>query len=644
MTDKAHELTQVPFNADPKKEERYEDHWTNFVTYREEKEQVVTFFNKGGKERNLYDYIEDSVNRMNEYKTKPAWKEDWQSNVFDPITRDKLIAILSQLATARMKAEVLVKPLSIFNTAKTEERKKVFSDLLEAANIKNHDEEQLIWEMYTAMSEGTVIGYEGWAKDTKEVEYVKDYDPQTGEKKSETIKVDYWDDVFGEIVPIEEWFPETIWCSPSNFKRKVKRCYRAREMSFSQFNDAYGKFPSADTVNPASHFNTQQVFKWGLPADIHLKNVFVLEFYDEKSDRMGIWANGTELYWGCLPFNHKRLPFWISVFEPIHHQFLFGKSLPDKLMGMQDVDNAVFNGMLDQLFISLNSPIFVDGEIDTDEGYLEPGRMIEITPGAKIQRGSLGTVDPAAFNMLSLIKRSMEESSVSAQAQGVPTGGRKTKFEVQQLQEGALNLASLFLQMMERAMSQKYWLRLHNILQYYSMPSRDKSGKKKFKYIVMEDTKLTNGKRGTKMMQIVGSNAEVPNKQALRDRAEVEEGKPFDVMESRVEPIVLSRDWLINDNMELEIKIIPNSSVKQSEADKRNKDIAFYQATAGNPQFNQEETARDFARAFDKSEDIVVTKEQAQEAAQAAQAAEGGQGGLPGLPGGTPGQPALDIL
>ena len=176
-------LDHAPFNDVPETEQRYREYWDLFEKYKNEKETHIRFFNKNGIQRNIYDYIKDSVDRMNEYRLRPEWKEDWQSNVFDPITRDKLIAILSMLASSRMKPEVTVKDLSIFTTSNTKQRASVYRDLLENSNRHNNDDDQLIWEMFTAMSEGTVFGYEGWARDTKEIEYVKDYNPDTGEKE-----------------------------------------------------------------------------------------------------------------------------------------------------------------------------------------------------------------------------------------------------------------------------------------------------------------------------------------------------------------------------------------------------------------------------------------------------------------------------
>lgn len=633
-------VVQNPFNEDKTKEERFSSAWSLFKKYEEIRNQNVRFLSKGGIQRNIIDYVRDGVDRMNEYHLKPSHKEAWQNNVFDPITRNKLISLLSIIAGSRMKPEVIVKSLSIFNTKDSNVRKSIFSDLLDAANRKNNDEENLIWEMYTAMSEGTVFGYESWIKDAREVEYVKEYNPDTGEKTTEKIKIDAWDDVYGEIVPIEEFYPETIWTS--DFK-KIGRAFRVSELSLNQFVDKYSKFSGAKDVHPAGFYTSQEGFEWGISADINVENVQVVQFFDAKADKLGIWANGVELYYGCMPWNHKRLPFWRAIFEPVHHQFLYGKSLPDKLMGMQDIDNAMFNGMLDQTFLALNTPVFIDGEADADDGYLEPGRLYSLTPGTNVTRVPMGGIDGNTLSMFSNVKRSLEESSISAQASGVPTGGRKTKYEVQQLQEGALSLASLFLQLMESAVSQKYLLRMYNIIQYYSMPSNVGKDKKKFKFIRAENRKLTNGKTGTRLVQIVGSQNEMPTKDNLREVSELESGKPFDILESRVEPIVVTRDWLMGGDFDLEIRIVPNSSVKETEADRKNKSIAFYQATRQDPMFDQEINARDFAEAFDKPVDIVKVQ---QNAAMPVPGQVLDQAGLPGMPGmrGMGAQPDMNLL
>lgn len=635
---KANILEQLPFNTNFDREKRWAEHWRLFTKYKNHRNQEIRFFNKNGKTRNILDYVKDSVDRVNEYHLKPNWKEDWQSNVFDPKTRDKLIAILSSLAASRMKADLMLSPTSIFKTDGVEDRKHIYQSLLDNANYHNKDEYQLVWELYTSMVQGTVVGYESWRRDTREVEYITEFNPDTGEQKSEKIKYDAWDDVFGEIVPIEEFYPENIWINAKEFREKCNRAFRVQELSYAGFRDLFGGFKNADKVQPKSFYANMPNFQWGISSNIDQDNVEVIFFFDAIADKMGMWGNGVELYYGPMPWNHKTLPFWVGIFEPIHTQLLYGKSLPDKLMGMQDINNATWNGILDQLFIGLNSPIFVDGEVDDfDGGYLEPGSVYTISPGAKVQKSNMGQVDNASIQVLNLLQRSMEESSVSAQAQGVATGGRKTKYEVQQLREAALNIASLALQLMEYAMQSKYWLRMYNIIQYYSMPSRAKSGREKFKFITIDNVKLPNGRNGKKMIQIVGSESELPTQNDMMDKM-VKEGGNENLTESRVQPIVITRDWLMNKDFDLAIRIIPNSSVKESEADRKNKNIAFYQATAQNPMVDQEENLRDFAEAFGKGEEI-IKKRGSNPMDAVNQKIDGASAGLPGMPG-MKGQPA----
>lgn len=596
----------------------YANFWQKFNEYKENRNQTVRFFNKGGQSRNIIDYVRDSVDRMNEYRLKPETKEPWQSNVYDPITRNKVITILSKLVSARMGVEVLVKSNSIFNTADSKQRARIYQDLLDNANEHNKELEQLVWEMYTCSSEGTVIGFEDFMKDKRTVKFVKEFNPDTGEAKTEEVTYDAWDDVYGEIVPIEEFYPETIWINSRDFRTKMKRAFRVKTLTEDGFRDAYGKYKDADKVKPAGFYYESGQLPWGLIEDLDSKHIQVVEWYDVTTDCRKIWANGIRIYDGCLPWNHKQLPFWISIAEPIHHQFLFGKSFPDKLMSQQDMNDAIFNNILDNLFISLNSPTFVDGDIDDlDDNYLEPNRIYKMDPGTKVQKGNLGGVDQTSFQVLQLLKRSMEESSVSAQAQGIDTGGRKTRYEVQTLQENSLNVASLFLQMIESAMQHKYFLRLYNILQYYAQPAEAQDGSTRFKYLVLENRKLTNGKVGKKLIQIApsldGKTPEQMNAE-LKGAANMEMGMSpdadFNPAEATVEPILLTRDYLLNKDVELDVKIIPNSSIKETATARKNGDIAFYQMTNGQPGWNQKMLREDLASAFSKSQDYVEDIEQ----------------------------------
>lgn len=599
-------VPQLPYNKDADVEQRAMDLWLRFLTYKENRNQSIRFFSKDGIDRNLLDYVSDSVDRMNEYHPKAEYKEDWQANTFDPITRNKIIFILGMMASSRMKPDLVMRPSSIFSTDDINERKRVYADALEHANYHNKDEQRLIWEMYTCLSQGTVIGFEDFKKGEVEIEEVIEFDPDTGEKKTRKIVYDMWDDVYGRIIPIDEWYPETIWTSNLD---DIHRCIWVRKLTMDQFKDIFCRFKNYSEVQVASFYTDQENFSWGVSEDVRGDYIEVMYYFDDIKNIMQINANMVELYNGPMPWNHRRIPFWIAQAEPISDQFLYGKSLPDKLMSMQDVNNGMLNGMLDQFFMGINSPIFIDGSSNLDDGYLEPNKVVELDPGTKIQKLSLGQIDQTAFQLLNLLKRSMEESSSSAQAQGVPTGGRKTKYEVQQLQEGAMQIASLFLQLFEGGYATKYWLRLQNKLQYMTMPSRKKSGKKEYKYIELDNRPLSNGKMGKRMLQVLGPGEQPPAKEELKEML----GKRFGAIgkpdEMKVQPVFLSKDYFKNREIDLEVRIVPNSSVKESEFQRKNRAIQYYQLTANNPLIDQRKNTAQLTEAFDQPEDLLKEEE-----------------------------------
>ena len=618
MQDKKEEtIAQLPFNKDISVEERASKYWLLFTEYQENRDVCPRFLNKNGVDRNILDYVEDSVDRMNERKLKPSYKEDWQANIFEPITRNKTIFILGMMAATRMSIDIITKPNSIFSKVDYKEKRRIFSDILEASNVHNKDQEALIWEMFDALSEGTYIGFEDFKKGSKTVEEIVDYDPDTGENKTKTITYDAWNDVYGTKIPINEFYPETIWTRNLD---DIHRMFWARELTTQQFQDVLGKYKNAELVKSAGHYREQDGFDWGISENVRDNNVQVLYFFDEVANKMGIWANLTELYYGPMPWNHGKLPIWIAQGEPINSQFLFGKSLPDKLMSMQDMNDNILDAMLDQLFMGLNSPIFVDGVVNLDDNFLEPNSIIQLEQGSKVQKSNLGNIDQTSFQMLSLLKQGMEQSSVSNQAQGIPSGGRKTKFEVQQLQEGATQIAGLFLQLFESGYARKYLLRLKNDLQLCQMPSMTKDGSRKYKYIELEGRQLANGRTGKRKIQIVG-----PGQAPTPEQMEEVQGKDYNPLKADFQPIFISKDYLKSGDMELDVKMVANSSLKSSEFARKQRAKEYFQITAENPMVDQQKSLENFTEAMEQPADLVKEPQPEGEDPMAAMMAEQGQ-------------------
>src|SRR3990167_197228 len=61
---------------------------------KQRRDAEISFF----RNENLLTYTDGSMAQFIGHRPKPEWKKDYQYNIFDPITRDKVMAILSKSA------------------------------------------------------------------------------------------------------------------------------------------------------------------------------------------------------------------------------------------------------------------------------------------------------------------------------------------------------------------------------------------------------------------------------------------------------------------------------------------------------------------------------------------------------------------
>lgn len=537
-----------------------------FYEMRTARDQTFSFF----RERTLKDYMEDSLKRINQHKERPAYKKWWQSNLSGATTRNKLIGILSKLAANTIESMVLAVSASDF-LAKIKER--VSNALLKASTIRNKDDKKLIWEMFEASSKGTTIGFEGFKIDERKVRTIIKEDFKTGEVQVKEEVVKFWNDVHGILVPLEDFFPGDVFVAPGDIQA-MDDCAWRQVMTFDQFKNEFGDHPDADLVDlngtPIGFDLEGNIIFYEKSSDVSVGEVEIIRLFNKMVDEYlilanGIWINpqGNKTV-RPLPFNHKKLPFWAAVFEPLDAMFFYGKSLGDKMISDQDTDDKVLDGILDRITMALHAPIVTIGNVSSGitEGYLEPDNVISIdepTGLEKIERLDLGEPGMASFKVLEILAKRIEQTSVAPEVIGSSGGTNKTATQVSIEREGALQLVSLFLQMMEFGARDKYELRLANIFQFYSMADKKD---KKFRTVVLRNEIVNDGKIGT--MQLSFTDQPRPPEQ-LRQEAQ----QSFE----EVEKIEITRDFIRN--FEAEIKIVAQSSVKQTEALRQAQEINF---------------------------------------------------------------------
>jgi hypothetical protein len=192
--------------------------------------------------------------------------------------------------------------------------------------------------------------------------------------------------------------------------------------------------------------------------------------------------------------------------------------------------------LLDQSFLTIFPAILTNGYDPIEDDYLRPGRRTSVdTQGLPINQAfmklDLGTPSGWHQYILEYTRKIMEESSVDQVSQGVAgVGGRTTAAEIRTAADGVNSTMGLLGRMINYGLKRKAKLKASNILQFWTdknSPIIEKilggGGAKEmqdvFNVVKIDNTVLSNGQRGTKIIEMYADKAKLPGKDALKSRA-----------------------------------------------------------------------------------------------------------------------------
>lgn len=558
-----------------------------------EKEVVAAVFQKFSQavnERNqplnnfdgltLIEYIEDSYRR---YTTNVDIRddiEDWQATVHDPFTRNKVNAMLGKV--------VAVLPVAEFHGRGDEDIRKgqITTNLYEYSEEIDDYEEFLITLLNEAIVKGTAIGYEGHQKSQKKVRYIDGSGDQI--KIKEDIRKE--NKLTAEVVRLEDFYPSSLGVRRL---RDLPYCFWRYTLPYQQFLQDYASYSKADKVQPYNatyrDLENKPYYLDFISNNVQEGSVEVIRYYNKDVDEYiivanGIWLNpividGKEEV-SPLPFNHKELPFFDIKFELFESSFFYGKSLPDKLKNLQDVLNVLTNMLLDQSFLTIFPPMLTAGLDSIEDDYLRPGRRTPVdTNGLSLQESfmklDLGTPSGWHQYILEYTRKIMEESSVDRVSQGIAgAGDRTTAQEIRVAAEGVSSMLGLFGRWVKSGVKRKAMLRAKNILQFWTDENSPvieqilgeggaKDMSKAFNIFKINNTTLSDGKRGTKIIEMFAKKDDMPTQAELSARADVFELET----DKKIEIIAIPSSYLRD--FDFDIKLVVNQkSEKTQEAEK----------------------------------------------------------------------------
>lgn len=518
----------------------------------------------------LIDYIEESYRRYNTNINVRDDIEDWQSAVHDKFTANKVDAILSKIVSVLPIAEI---------TGRGDEdlmKGLIMSNIYEYSEDVDDYDEFMVSFLQEAIIKGTAVGYEGQQTTEQKVRFVKgsgdNITIDEGTKKENKL--------FAQVVKLEDFYPSSVGV------RKIKdmpRCFWRNVVSFQEFIADYSMFEKSKYVRP--HKTTygegekKPYYQDFISSDVKDGQVEIIRRYDKENDQFfleanGVWLNPIKTKNSdeevCpLPFNHKELPFFDVKYQQFSSDFFYGRGLPDKLKPMQDVLDVLTNMLLDQSFLTIFPPILTNGFDSIEDDYLRPGRRTPVdTGGLPINQAfmklDLGTPGNWHQFILEYTRKIMEESSIDKVSSGHAGGGdRTTAQEIRVAAEGVAAMLGLFGKWVNYGVKRKAFLRTKNIAQFWmdaNSPMVEQIGgegasgeaKKAFNTFKIDSAVLSNGKRGTKVIEMYSKKEEMPTAEEQKIRSDV-----YELANNRkIEYVALDPEYICN--MDFDIKLVPS--------------------------------------------------------------------------------------
>lgn len=562
------ETAQPKNTASQKERNKLNDIYSKFEDCLDMQNKPFRYFD----DQSLVEYINNAERRWNGYLPRRE-ENDWRAHVYMQETRNKIIAIASFAASQRLRIEFDAR---LKNNPIDKELSNIVQGLYDHSMDSEKGDEKFIITAIEDMIKGTVIVYEGYEYRKRKIRPLKTYNWETGEFTADEKEIVDADNCFQKIIDLKDFFIPN-WYEPDVQKQDYMIIREFTTVTNAKAR--YRKFKNISQVEARSpETNKSKYDYWeNWQSRVNGNECEILHYYNKWDDEYLIVANGVMLtpLDNPIPFDHKDYPVSKTVFEPMSHDFFYGKSLPQKMMSEQDVLNSLYNMFIDRSHLSA-LPWFVTSQQDEIEiGEIGPGEVVQLNDAEQFREGKVSSVSSGDVQMMEMIKSNMSKSSVDPIQEGAQSQGTATS--VLQAREASIQKMGLFMVYLAQLTYQQAKQRIANEIQFYPKPNKLKKGF--LNEIVMEDSILSDGQTGLKIIRLVEKNKapEGMKDGYIKKKDEVKETGE-QVERYYVTPAILK-------NIDYKIKIIPASSVPETKTLQKAMVLEYANTLAANPEF-----------------------------------------------------------
>lgn len=567
------------------------------------RDQETSYFRNS----NLMQYTEAGLGQFIGHRSKPEWKKDYQYNLFDPITRDKVYSIISK-SSGLYEAQFFNtnKRLAKFSETITTILSAFYTD--SARQLKEIDRNKMT--MLSALVFPKAILYEGWRHQKRTIREITKRDDFGEPLEVKEKKIVHYNGPWSQLIPVEDIIPGSLRIRDLQEQPRFAWVEKMQKEEFDRLFPAT-RFPEAKKVQTYGVLFDNDFTEFTIRNDMKENEVEVVRDFEKWDDKTTIIANGvmiTKLN-SPMPFAHKEYPFIWGGFEELSPWFVYDMPLTIKLMDMQDMNNEILNLSLDMVWRALNEIILVKSGDGINDDTLYGGGMVDVDDPSNFQKLEFGSSFgfTSAQKMREVARQSIENASVDAMNSG-QRGAPRTAREAVIAREAAIEIVTLFLQNMENMERDKAKLRVMNQLDRYKRPvdwkkivgvDNTEQAVAMFRELNVRNTRLDGGKRGTAIIAIT----EKPRASKDLNKANVENDKEMS------QTIDVSPEFIRD--ITFDVEIVGNSSVRKSKTQEIQESRAFLADANAMPDvLNRKSAARDYVKKMGKNEDeFLVTEE-----------------------------------
>lgn len=473
--------------------------YDKYIKWRALKEMNYKWFNNS----TINDYLDDARKKFWGYL--PLNPDIDTPQFFFPETRNQIIGILSKLANLRMKPSF--EGVEGFDLVKST----VLNDLFDYWKKRASRKITNFWQFLYCVINGTVVVFTGYNSKVRNVKNITYHNPETGKTEYKIERLDE-SEIEDVIVNLEDFFFPKLWVPANQIQEQEEVVWRTL-VKWADFKEQFKGYKNARYVAPGAQFADSSIFADFLSYDVRGSDfVEVIKYFNAPLDQYSIIANGVllnpinESEVSPLPWNHKKLPFSASIFEPLDATFFFGMPLPQKVKSPQDALNRMWELMLDREQRSVSAPIITtDPSVELGLEF-KAGRIYQVQADVNQYREmQMAPTSGSYWNALSSLQGIVSRTGSGGTSPMSLTRQPASATEASQVSQQMKEATGLYFMFYQDLIEQKVWITLMNMIQFYTSEkvANILGGRKFHKILSMTDARLFGGGIGNREVRIV---------------------------------------------------------------------------------------------------------------------------------------------